>query len=60
VATVPGLRLYSGNVRWCSQNKKVATVSKNGTVKLRKKGTTYVYAKAHNGVNSRKIKVTVK
>jgi hypothetical protein len=29
-------------------------------VTFRKKGTTYVYAKAHDGMNSRKVKVTVK
>ena len=42
-----------------SSNKKVATVSKKGVVKAKKKGTCYVYAYAQNGA-CRAVKVTVK
>lgn len=50
----------SEKVRWYSTNKKVATVSKTGKITAKSKGECKVYAKAHNGVNSKKIKVTVK
>ena len=46
-------------VRYESTNKKIATVSKKGVVKAKKKGSCYVYAYAQNGV-CKKIKVTVK
>lgn len=42
-----------------STNKKIATVSKKGVIKGKKKGTCYVYIYAENGV-FKKIKVTVK
>ena len=42
-----------------SSNVKVATVSKKGVIKAKKKGTCYVYAYAQNGVY-KKIKVNVK
>ena len=42
-----------------SSNKKVATVTKAGVVKAKKKGTCYVYAYAQNGV-CKAVKVTVK
>ena len=42
-----------------SSNKKVATVSKKGVVKAKKKGTCYVYAYAQNGA-CKAVKVTVK
>ena len=47
------------SVRYESTNTKIATVSKAGVVKAKKKGTCYIYAYAQNGV-SKKIKVTVK
>ena len=46
-------------VSYESTNTKIATVSKKGVIKGKKKGTCYVYAYAQNGVFS-KIKVTVK
>ena len=46
-------------VRYESTNKKIATVSKSGRIKAKKKGSCYVYAYAQNGVY-KKIKVTVK
>jgi len=46
-------------VRYESTNKKIATVSKNGVVKAKKKGSCYVYAYAQNGVY-KKIKVVVR
>ncbi len=42
-----------------SSNTKVATVSKSGVIKGKKKGSCYVYVYAQNGVFS-KIKVTIK
>ncbi|MCR0567862.1 Ig-like domain-containing protein [[Clostridium] innocuum] len=45
-------------IKWSSGKKSVATVSNKGSVKGRKKGTAYIYAKA-NGL-TKKIKVTVK
>ena len=42
-----------------SSNSKIASVSKKGKVKAKKKGTCYVYACAQNGVCKR-AKVTVK
>lgn len=54
-------KLYSGKVRWCASNKKVLKVNTmTGKIKAKKKGTCYVWAKAHNGLNSKKIKVIVK
>ena len=47
----------ANTVKWSTKNKKVATV-KNGVITGKKKGTTYVYAKA-NGL-TKKVKVTVK
>lgn len=48
----------SGNApEWTSSNTAVATVSKNGTVKAKSKGKTYVYAK-EDGIKAR-CKVTV-
>ncbi|BBH27307.1 hypothetical protein SG0102_22410 [Intestinibaculum porci] len=47
----------ANTVKWSSKNAKVATV-KNGTITGKKKGTTYVYAKA-NGL-TKSVKVTVK
>ena len=46
-------------VKYESSNKKVATVTSRGTIKGIKKGITYVYAYAQNGVYKR-IQVTVK
>ncbi len=46
-------------VRYESTNKSVATVSKKGVVKTKKKGSCYVYAYAQNGVYKR-VKVVVK
>ena len=42
-----------------SSNKKIATVTANGKIKAKAKGTCYIYAYAQNGV-CKKIKVTVK
>ncbi len=46
-------------VRYTTTNSKVATVSKKGKIKAKKKGTCYVYASAPDGTY-KKIKVTVK
>ena len=59
--TNTGKRLLSKRIRWYCSNKKIATVGRDtGKVKLKKKGKCEVWAKAHNGVNSRKIKISVK
>jgi hypothetical protein len=54
-----GKKLISGKIRWYSDNTKVATVSQGGKLKFKKKGVCYIWAKAHNGENSRKIRVSV-
>ena len=46
-------------LRYETSNKKIATVSRKGTVKGIRKGTCFVFAYAQNGV-FRKIKVTVR
>lgn len=52
LAHEPKFRYYTGN-------KEVATVSKKGVVKARKKGTCTIYVIANNGV-AKTVKVTVK
>jgi hypothetical protein len=49
----------ASTVRFVSTDKSIATVTKKGTIKGRKAGTTTIYAVAHNGVRA-KVKVTVK
>lgn len=46
-------------VKWSVKNKKIATVSKKGLVKGKKKGTTFVYAKV-SGKKKLRCKVIVK
>ncbi len=46
-------------IRYLSTNKKIATVTKGGKIKAKKKGTCYIYVYAHNGI-SKKIKVIVR
>lgn len=47
-------------LRWYSSNKEIAKVEKKtGKLVLKKKGICYVWAKAYNGKNSKKIKVIV-
>lgn len=50
----------SKKIKWYTTDKSVATISKKGKITARSKGTCYVYAQAHNGKNSKRIKVTVK
>lgn len=45
--------------RYISSNKSVATVTKNGKIKAKAKGTCYIYVFARNG-KMKKVKVTVK
>lgn len=48
-------------LRWYSSNRSIAKVGKKtGRLVLKNKGTCYVWAKAYNGLNSKKIKVVVK
>ena len=49
---------YKGTVKWSSNKKKVAAVSKKGVVTAKKKGTAVITAKA--GKKKLKCKVTVK
>ena len=59
--TADGVPKLSTYIRWYSSNAKIAKVDrKTGKVILRKKGKCYIWAKAHNGKNSKKIKVIVK
>lgn len=46
-------------VKWSVQNKKIATISKKGLVRGKKKGTTFVYAKI-SGKKKLRCKITVK
>ena len=46
-------------VKWSVKNKKIATVSKKGLVKGKKKGTTFIYAKV-SGKKKLRCKVIVK
>ncbi len=54
-----GKRPFNKKVRWFTTNKKIAVVKKDGTVIPIDSGKCYVYAKAQNGVNSKKIEVQV-
>ena len=38
-------KLANGSIKWKSSKRKVATVSKSGVVKAKKKGTTFLRAK---------------
>lgn len=54
--------LIKGNgndLRYFSMNTRIATVTENGKIEAKKKGTCYVYATALNGRKA-KVKVTVK
>ena len=51
--------IHIAKFRYESTNTKVATVTKKGVVKAKKKGTAYIYVYAQNGVY-KKVKVTVK
>jgi hypothetical protein len=50
-----GKKPWSKSVRWYTNNKKIATVSKTGVVTLKKKGKCSLFAKAHNGVKSKTL-----
>nr|MBP3598032.1 Ig-like domain-containing protein [Eubacterium sp.] len=47
-------------IQWKSKNKKIATVSKKGVVKVKKKGTTYIQAKVKKTSYILRCKVVVK
>ena len=55
-----GTSLLSTKVRWFSSNTKVAKVSAVGKVTFKKKGTCTIWAIAHDGVASAKVKVKVR
>ncbi len=55
-----GMKLLDKSVRWFTRNKKIATVDKNGKIKVKKKGKVKIYAKAHNGKNSKAVIIIVK
>ena len=50
---------HTAKFRYDTSNKKVATVSKDGKITAKRKGTCYVYIYAVNGC-AKKVKVTVK
>ena len=59
--TADGVPKLSSYIRWFTSNKKIAKVNhKTGKVKFRRKGKCYIWAKAHNGKNSTKVKVVIK
>ncbi len=51
--------LHTAEFRYATSNSSVATVSKDGTITAKGKGTCYIYVYAQNGY-AKKIKVTVK
>ena len=51
------LKCKKGKVKWSSSKKSVATVSKKGKVKARKKGTAYITAKVRGKKYRCKVKV---
>ena len=60
VHTGAGKSLYSNNVRWVTSNDNIASIDKTGKLMFKKKGTCYIWAKAHNGFNSKSSQVIVK
>jgi hypothetical protein len=60
LSSVKGKKLLSKSVAWFSTNNKIASVSKSGKVSKKHKGVCYIYARAHNGLASKRIKVIVK
>lgn len=52
--------LSNSSLKWKSSNKKVATVSKKGKIKAKKKGKTTITVKSKNGLIVKKFKVKVK
>jgi uncharacterized repeat protein (TIGR02543 family) len=60
VKTVEGKQVLSRSIRWNSSDSKIASVDKNGRIKLLKNGKCFIWAKAHNGVNSRRVMIIVK
>lgn len=54
-----GKKLLSRKVRWYSKKKSVAIVTAKGKVTALKKGTCKIYAKAHNGENSKSVTIRV-
>ncbi len=50
---------HAPKFRYASSNKKIATVTKNGKIKAKKKGTCIIYIYAKNGY-AKKIRVTVR
>ena len=55
-----GKKAVSKKVTWYSKNKDIATITKDGKITAKNKpGVCYIYAKAHNGKNSKKVPVYV-
>lgn len=55
-----GKAAYNENVNWYSTDKSIASITKDGMLTANKKeGKCYIYAKAHNGKNSKKIPVEI-
>ena len=59
VKTAKGKKL-SKKVRWYTSDKKIAKINSKGKITFVRKGTCQIWAKAYNGKDSSKIKVTVK
>ena len=60
ITGIEGKEIYNKSIRWLTSNKKVATITKQGKIKAKHKGTCYVWAKAHNGTNSKYLKIRIK
>ncbi|MDR3215634.1 MAG: hypothetical protein LBT75_05135 [Bacilli bacterium] len=53
--------LFNDNMRWYTTNHQIIAINQhNGQMKLKKKGSAYIWAKAHNGKNTPYLKVTIK
>jgi len=59
VTAAPGMKLFDSSVRWFSKDRRIASVTSSGKLTLKAKGSTYVRAKAHNGMTA-SVKVVVK
>ncbi|MCH5251605.1 MAG: Ig-like domain-containing protein [Lachnospiraceae bacterium] len=59
VTGTKGKKLVSKKVRWYSKKKSVAIVTGDGKVTALKNGTCKIYAKAHNGKNSKVVVIKV-
>ncbi|MEI6131680.1 MAG: Ig-like domain-containing protein, partial [Bacillota bacterium] len=60
IATIAPVNASNKKVTWKSSNTKIATVTSNGTVKAKAKGTAYISVVTTDGKKTAKCKVVVK